>query len=193
MEDWSVFPQNWYDVSNESAATLIDLWPPTDMERRQEEYAKNGTRHTAVLVILAHRFLLPHLLVVKKEKSLGLLSIEIKPTQKSAEAQVTEYLSVIFTGGEVRLGELVGMAWVTGAANYDDPVPVLPVHCTRPREKISFYQVTLGHVGVFRLPERSHLKAVPLSDLQHWFKHIPYIISKYKLVCYGREDNTSTN
>lgn len=65
--EWRLFPLDGYQVASDPSIESVSLWPPTDIEKRTKSFFEKGMRNTAVAVILTHRWLIPHFLMVIKK------------------------------------------------------------------------------------------------------------------------------
>lgn len=201
--EWKCYPQHWYDIKTATSATgAIELWPPLNFEDRNTDFNRTGMRYTAVFVCLTHRWQMPHLLVVSvagnmpqmapdrqaqgKQLAKSLMfAIRLNPSE-DVQQQLKAGLERIYTVGTAAVGELLGTLWVTSGGNYWSATPVLPIHCTRPREQVSFYQVVLGSTGSFVLPAHWTLKAIALTDLPATspLGSLPFLVSRFSTVCF---------
>ncbi|KAF8817673.1 putative mrna cleavage factor family protein, partial [Cardiosporidium cionae] len=157
--EWIVYAQSNYEV-NATSHLAGKLDPEERFQKRLESYHRQGLRCTAAAVILCHQHDFPHLLLPQRvdTKQYTLLhckySIGEKPRStlqrklnKYFRAQEThqpsykraplKWQSNELIAPLLEVGEYLGEWWRSEL--YHDPVPYLPAHVTRPKERIRLY------------------------------------------------------
>ncbi|KAF8820402.1 putative mrna cleavage factor family protein, partial [Cardiosporidium cionae] len=191
VPEWMIYHQSNYeydtdDQRHKSAGAPSFSSSSADefafIKKRLKAYQREGIRRTTVGVLLCHRHDCPHLLLLQNtithkcvlpsgkykswDKPAVALGNKLKKliTVVSADLHSAHQLTTIPTAEtSLEIGEYLGEWW--RVEFYSDPVPYLPTHVTRPKERLRLYQVTLPAKCIFKLPPHYVLKAVPIFDI----------------------------
>ncbi|KAF8817910.1 putative mrna cleavage factor family protein, partial [Cardiosporidium cionae] len=192
VPEWVIYPQSNYEYDTDdqklestgAAASSTSLGDDefSLFEKRLKAYQREGIRRTAVGVLLCHRYDCPHLLLLQNtltnkcvlpsgkykswDKPAIALGNKLKKliTVVSADLHSAHQLTMLPTSEtSIEIGEYLGEWWRVEL--YSDPLPYLPTHVTRPKERLRLYQVTLPAKCIFHLPHHYVLKAVPIFDI----------------------------
>lgn len=154
--EWDVYPQTMFKFEHNTTKVgrgLIFRLSDDILEKRVKTYAVSGMRITVCGVILSHRKGFPFVLLLKRDldKSVGLLGGKCKSFENPKEVLSSKLarfitstkhkhqLNIKETIETIQVGELLADFWRCDFNT--EPLPYLPLHTNRPKEKISLYQV----------------------------------------------------
>ena len=94
---------------------------------------------------------------------------------------------------DVKVGDCISVWW---RPNFDEQLyPYLPPHCTRPKESLKVYMVTIPQKCMFVMPQDYELTDIPLFDLFRdpdkfgkILRAVPMMTSTYSISCYKSLD-----
>ncbi|EAN31978.1 Nucleotide hydrolase family protein [Theileria parva strain Muguga] len=199
--EWDVYPQTMFKFEHNTTKVgrgLIFRLSDDILEKRVKTYAVSGMRITVCGVILSHRKGFPFVLLLKRDldKSVGLLGGKCKSFENPKEVLSSKLarfitstkhkhqLNIKETIETIQVGELLADFWRCDFNT--EPLPYLPLHTNRPKEKISLYQVVLQESCKISVPKGYSLKFVPLYDFYNpefglSLGSLPHLLSRFKI------------
>eukprot|EP00918_Siedleckia_nematoides_P080544 GHVU01176738.1.p1 GENE.GHVU01176738.1~~GHVU01176738.1.p1 ORF type:complete len:255 (+),score=3.61 GHVU01176738.1:314-1078(+) len=162
---WRIYPTSGYDWSH-GAALQGKLLPQSGqtIQRRLQKFIRTGMRHSVGAIFLSHSHLSPCMLAFKHDET-GFCTTPIgKGTKDRTPEQTLEIkLQKYIMSSQFEVGEYLGLAWRAEIGG--DLYPYLPLHVSRPKEAVRFYQVTLPPTCKIQVPPGFSLLSVPFINL----------------------------
>ncbi|BAM41925.1 mRNA cleavage factor subunit [Theileria orientalis strain Shintoku] len=199
--EWDVYPQTIYKFdynTTKVGSGLIFRLSDEVLSKRVRSYMVSGMRITVCGVILSHIKGFPSVLLVQREgdRSLGLLGGKCKSFENPKEALSAKLARFITSTKHrhqinikedvenIQVGDLLGDLWRCDFNT--EPLPYLPLHSNRPKEKISLYQVTVSENCKISVPRGFTLRFVPLYDFYNpefglSIGAIPHLLSRFNI------------
>ncbi|AFZ81282.1 mRNA cleavage factor-like protein, putative [Theileria equi strain WA] len=166
--EWPIYPDYVYKFETNSTNTgrgLIFKLTNELVKKRLRSYSRSGMRTTVCGLIMCHSQGVPHVLLLKREEDgcYGLLGGKCKIYENPRE-KLSHKLARFITCNtrhanlydikssieNIKVKEFLADWW--RCDYHTDPLPFLPLHTSRPKEKISIYQVCTPLIyQIFRL------------------------------------------
>ncbi|UKK02827.2 mRNA cleavage factor subunit [Theileria orientalis] len=199
--EWDVYPQTIYkfDYNTTNVGNgLIFRLSDEVLSKRVKSYMVSGMRITVCGVILSHIKGFPSVLLIQREgdRSVGLLGGKCKSFENPKDALSSKLARFITSTKHkhqinikedvenIQVGDLLADLWRCDFNT--EPLPYLPLHTNRPKEKISLYQVTVSENCKISVPRGFSLRFVPLYDFYNpefglSIGAIPHLLSRFNI------------
>ncbi|PFH33866.1 putative mrna cleavage factor family protein [Besnoitia besnoiti] len=177
------------------------------LAKRLETYQRQGLRRSVAPVLLCHLREYLHVLLLfhREARRYTLLTFKAKSWERPEDVLERKLEKILTKHRSEVHKSLANYTWVAPEQNEkvtadvreflgewwrpeldEEPLPFLPPHVTRPKERIRLYQVQLPQKCSFRLPPALSLAAIPLFDLLRPEIHglalagIPHMLSRFR-------------